>query len=429
MSDWTTRIQGHRVWELMNSLGPQIDGAVKIEYIDPVALEGLERLRTVLAFCGKRLGGTDPLIMSPVPLDAIAGSLDTAKVEIEAFVKDGTVARVANANVAADAVLGYLAQIPAITTPEELVGLIQAANVSREQFEGQARTSSESRKQADDEINTLKSTLSGFTTQAQTTFGNLQAQLDAERDKISAQLATHQKLFADTQEARSNTYTETLRKIQESLSQTLTDQQRQFSDAQENRNQAFTSAQTDSQKRFGDLIADFTKRLNDQDSEFTRQRDAFIGDSKKRLEDLHQRYLGEADDVLKKVNARREEVEKLVGVIGNLGVTSGYQKAANSARTSMWIWQGAAVLALALVIFFAYHAFLPTIQGDFRWGGFATRVFLTITVGVLAAYAVSQADRFFHMEKHNRKLALELAAIDPLSLYCPRRSNSNSSLR
>jgi hypothetical protein len=420
MSEWTSRIRDHRVWELMKNLGPIIDKAEQVEDIEPAALEGLERLRAVLAFCGKRLGGSDPATTSPAPLDAIAGSLDSAKAEVEAFLKDNNAAHLTNANNSGDAALVQLSQVPGVTTPEEMIGLIQAVNSHREVLEGQARSSSGARKKAESEIKELRSTLEAFISQSQATIASLQAQLDAERQKISTQASEQQKLFADAQEGRSNTYNETLRKVQENLSQALTEHQRQFSEAQENRNREFTAAQTESQKRFGDLVGDYTKRLADQDAEFTKQRDAFVSDSKKRLEELHKQYAEEADTVMKKVNARREEVEELVGVIGNLGVTSGYQKTANSARNSMWVWQGVAVVALGLVIWFAYHAFLPTIQGDFRWGSFATRVFLTITVGVLAAYAVSQADRFFHMEKHNRKLALELAAIDPFIALLPQ---------
>jgi len=420
VSEWTSRILDHRVWDLMKKLGPIIDEAEQIEEVDPTALEGLERLRAVLAFCGKRLGGTDPATTSPAPLDAIAGSLESAKTEVEAFVKDHNAAHLTNANSMVDSVLIQPAQVPAAATPEDLVGLIQAINSHREVLERQARSSSDARKKAESEIKELRSTLETFTSQSQATIANLQVQLEAERSKISTQASEQQKLFADAQEGRSNTYNETLRKVQENLSQALTEHQRQFSEAQENRNREFTAAQTESQKRFGDLVADYAKRLADQDAEFTKQRDASISDSKKRLEELHKEYANEAESVLKKVNARREEVEKLVGVIGNLGVTSGYQTTANSARTSMWVWQGVAVVALGLVIWFAYRAFLPTMQGDFKWGSFATRVFLTITVGVLAAYAVSQADRFFHMEKHNRKLALELAAIDPFIALLPQ---------
>lgn len=85
----------------------------------------------------------------------------------------------------------------------------------------------------------------------------------------------------------------------------------------------------------------------------------------------------------------------------------------------MYVWQGITVAAMCGFIGFAYYAFLPSIKADFRWESFAARVFLTITVGVLAAYAGSQADRFFQMEKTNRKLALELAAIDPFIALLP----------
>jgi hypothetical protein len=404
----------------MQSFGPQIDEAEKLDDLDSIAVDALERLRAVLTFCGKRLGGTDPLTMTPAPLDAIAGSLETSKAEVEAFTKDRSLAHLTSANNGADTALGHLAQVPGITTKQELVGLVQAANESRKVLERHAHSSSESAKKAETEIGELRTTLSTFTTQTQATIATIQSLLDAERQKISTQSSEHQKVFADAQEARSNTYNETLRKVQDSLSQTLTDHQRQFSEAQENRNREFASAQTDSQKRFGELHSDYTKRLADQDAEFTKQREAAVKDYTQRLATLDSNYQNEAKQILEKVNERRAEVEKLVGVIGNLGVTSGYQTTANSARKSMWIWQAVAVGALTAVIWFAYHAFLPTMQGDFKWGGFATRVFLTITVGVLAAYAVSQADRFFQMEKTNRKLALELAAIDPFIALLPQ---------
>lgn len=301
----------------MKNLGPIIDEAEQVEDVEPAALEGLERLRAVLALCGKRLGGSDPIAMSPTPLDAIAGSLESAKTEVEAFVKDHNAAHLTTANGMADSALGQLAQVPAAATPEDLVGLIQGVNSHREVLERQARSSSEARKKAESEIKVLRSSLETFTSQSQATIANLQALLEAERQKISAQASEQQKLFADAQEGRSNTYNETLRKVQENLSQTLTEHQRQFSEAQENRNREFTAAQTDSHKRFGELVSDYTKRLADQDAEFTKQRDAFVNDSKKRLQELHKGYVDEAESVLKKVNARREEVEKLVGVIGS----------------------------------------------------------------------------------------------------------------
>jgi hypothetical protein len=248
------------------------------------------------------------MTMSPTSLDAIAGSLESAKTEVEGFLKDHNTAHLASANTVADAALVLIAQVPGVATPQDLVGLIQAVNSHREVLERQARSSSESRKKTESAINELRSTLEAFTSQSQTAIANLQAQLDVERQKISTQASEQQKLFADAQELRSKTYNETLRKLQDNLSQTLTEHQRQFSEAQENRNREFTAAQTGSQKTFGELVTDYTKRLADQDAAFTKQRDAFVGEAKKRLEELHKEYSDEAESVLKKVNARREEV-------------------------------------------------------------------------------------------------------------------------
>src|SRR5208337_2622444 len=272
MSEWTSRVRDHRVWGLMQALGPTIDKAVRLDEVDPVAVEALERLRLVLAFCGKRLGGTEPLMIPPGPLDSLAGYLESEQSEIDAFVGDQDIAHLNRANAAADTALLQLAQVPGISTPEELIGLVDAAASHRAALEELARSSSESRKQAKAEIQKLKTTLEAFQSQTEASIADLTAKLDTERQKIALQASEQQKLFTDAQESRTNTYNDTLLKIQENLAKTLSDHQGQFSTAQENRNRDFTAAQTEAQKRFGDLIADHTKRLADQDAEFTKQR-------------------------------------------------------------------------------------------------------------------------------------------------------------
>jgi hypothetical protein len=68
---------------------------------------------------------------------------------------------------------------------------------------------------------------------------------------------------------------------------------------------------------------------------------------------------------------------------------------------------------MVCVIVFAFVAFLPLTHGEFRWENFAGRVVLCVAIGVLAAYAASQADKYIEIERRNRKLALELEAIGP----------------
>jgi hypothetical protein len=392
----------------MESIGPLIDQAEQLDNAEPEAIEALERLRSVLAFCGKRLGGIDPLLFSTNTLDSISAGFDQQKAAIEAFISDRNQTHLTEANQAADTTLVLLTQVPNISSSEELIGLMQAVSSHRAAVEEQMRSGAASRVEAKTRIEELTQNLGELKTYSQSVVSELKAQLEAERQKLSSLATEQQKAFAEAQESRVNT-----------LTKTLTDQQGQFSVAQENRSRDFTTAQSEAQKRLGDVISDYTKRLADQDSEFTKQRSTFVATATEKLSALNDDYDKKAKGILDEVNKHRSDIEKLVGVIGSLGVTSGYQTAANRARISMWIWQGITVAAMCGLIYFAYHAFLPSVQGEFRWESFAARVFLTVTVGVLAAYAGAQADRFFHIEKSNRKLALELAAIDPFIALLP----------
>jgi hypothetical protein len=417
MSEWASRITDHRIWNQMNDLGPMLDSALRLEDIDAGAIESIERLRTVLALCGKRLGGSDPLTIAPASLDAIAGAIESQKSEIGTFVTDRNSAHLVNANGAADNALLSLAQVPGIATSEDLISLMQSITAYRAMIDDQTRISRTSRQETKTQVEALTVSL-----------GELKAQLEAERTKVAAQATEQQKLFADAQDARSKTFSDTVLNVQNNLTRTLTDQQGQFSAAQEGRNTEFTTAQREAQKRLSDLITDYAKRLTDRDTEFGKELTAAELASQQKLSGLEQSYQDKAAAILTEVNKHRQDVEKLVGVIGSLGVTSGYQTTANRARTSMWVWQVVTVAAMCGLVYFAYHAFLPSIQADFRWESFAARVFLTITVGVLAAYAGAQADRFFHMEKSNRKLALELAAIDPFIALLPQEEQNKFKL-
>ena len=260
MSEWTSRISEHRVWNLMKALGPILDSAVRLDDIDPSAVESLERLRSVLALSGKRLGGSDPLTVPTGSLDAIANTLDSQKSEVEAFISDRNTAHLVNANGAADTGLIHLAQIPGVATPEELVGLMQSVGSYRSAMEEHSRLNNAARKEATLQIEALTTSLA-----------QLKVQFETERQKVTTQAAEQQKLFADAQDARGKTFSDTVLNVQGNLTKTLTDQQGQFSTAQESRNTEFTTAQREAQKRLADLLADYTKRLTDRDTEFGKR--------------------------------------------------------------------------------------------------------------------------------------------------------------
>ncbi len=380
MGQWTDRIKNHAVWQHLQALGPAIDRAVSRDGVDADMVDGLERLRAVLALVGKRLAAADPATTYPGPLDGIAGALQNATNEVQAFVGNGSVGHIANANAHGDTALAHVAQVPIPTTPKELAGLKDAVVTYRSTLEEQLRKAVATTTGTSGELEAVRAKV-----------GELGNEITSERQRLSDLGSGFQA---------------------------------QFSTAQETRNKEYTEAQGTRQEKFGTLMAEATERLTQQSADFAQQKDAAIKQYAEDTAALKKDYSDAAKAVLVEIEAHRGEVEKLVGVIGDLGVTSGYVKTANYARIALWIWQGVAVTAMVGVIYAAYKLFIPQVLGQFSWEAFAGRVILTLTVGVLAAYAARQADKYHDVERQNRQRALELAALGPFLAPLPQEKQN-----
>lgn len=383
MSQWTDRVRNHVVWQQLSALGPVIDQAMARESNEPVAIEGLQRLRAVLAFSGKRLAAIDPFLVHVPPLDGMASFLQNATTEVQTFIADGNAGHLTNANAHADSVLTHLAQLHAPFAPDDLTAISESAASYRAALEQYLKEAAASHQQFKSEVDALKTKLAELTTS-----------LNTERQRIASLVSEHQS---------------------------------QFSTAQEARGREFTDAQSARQDKYVALVTDYAQKLTEQNAEFTRQREAAIKNHTDELGNFKNQYEQSANAILAEIEDHKRQVEKLVGVIGNLGVTSGYQKAANEARTTTRVWQIVAVLSMLGLITLSYFAFLPLVAGDFTWSGFAGRVFVSLTAGALAAYAASQADKYQKIERHSRKLALELEAIGPF--LAPLEKNKQEEFR
>jgi hypothetical protein len=447
MSQWIDRINTHPVWNELKSLGLAIDQASAREANDIAVVDGLERIRTVLTFCGKRLAATDPVLMEPRALTGLASHLTPARSEIEAFVSDGIAAHIETANARADEVLVALQPILAPIAADDLT-VINAS------------------------ISSYRTTLQKYLQEALDKQGKLKAASDANEVKISAlettlkaeqqRLATlvleHQTQFSTAQDKRASDFSAALTEQQTKYASTAAEQLTQFSKDQDARSTDYAGTQLANQEKFAALIADYTQKLKDQDRDFAEKLDTAANGHEADLDLLRTGYEDSAKEILGQINVYKNDVEKLVGVIGNLGVTSGYQKVANLARSMLFLWQFITVVALGGLIFIAYQmAFPPTkfmstaieapqtasstvspsipksldktvpfespmatiqaastpVSDSAFYQGLATRIFLSITFGIFAAYASRQASHFLEMERKNRKLALELEALGP----------------
>jgi len=199
------------------------------------------------------------------------------------------------------------------------------------------------------------------------------------------------------------------------------ERQKEFTAAQETRAKDHSDAQADRQLKLTTLIESYTEKLAEQNGEFAKQRTDAIRDYQAELVNLRSKHEEGAKAIVDKIEGYRREVEKVAGVVGNVAVTSGYLRVANHARWALYAWQILTVVALGGLVAVAYMIAFGEPSDDTRfYQGLATRVFLSVTVGVFAAYAARQAANFWEVERKNRKLALELEALGPYIAPLPQ---------
>jgi hypothetical protein len=375
VSQWNERYKEHPVWKLLDDVGPAIDQAMEREGNDAQAAEMLSRLKAVHIYIARRLAGADRYLLTVGPLDNINSSFVALLPEVRSFVANGNAGHLTNANGHADSALAHVAELNVLYTTEDFQGAKEAADSYRRSLDSGLASSITASTQNRAELEALRARMVEFNTE-----------ITNEKQRVVT---------------------------------VGTEFQSQFSTAQETRNREFLEGQRQRLENFTKVSTEYTQKLSDQNADFTKQREEIGRTHRGELDQLNKEFVAASTEIRDQILARKGEVEKLVGVIGNLGVTSGYLKSANTAMFTARVWQTITVVALTGLILIAYAAFLPLVHGEFTWSGFAGRVFVSLTVAVLAAYSASQADRYQKFERSNRRLALELEAIGPFIAPLP----------
>src|SRR6185312_15325065 len=116
-------------------------------------------------------------------------------------------------------------------------------------------------------------------------------------------------------------------------------------------------------------------------------------------------------DLLSKLNVKLEEANKIVNIIGNVGVTGNYQNIANQNRTNADFWRWIAIFFMVLMSGLLVWSIIELGNADFNLYKSLVRI---IAAGVLtypAIYAARESTRHRNLETKNRNVELELASI------------------
>lgn len=431
MSQWTDRVKEHAVFTELGALGPVIDRTASRWGIDAAAISAVERIRSVLTYCGKRIAAADPNLIAPRTLTAIANAMAATRTELEAYNSDSNAAHLDTANAQADEALAAIGAIASVDTPDDLTWINESAGAYRATVEqhlqetlarhAEILTALEAARKGVNEANTE---LTAIKEKLSTAAADQQTQFSTAQDARATEFATaqndrqtkHAAAMSEFQTAFSNAQNER----QAGFTASTSEQQMKFSADQEARNKTFAAAETERAEKYASLHTQYTSTLEEYTKELTRLRESAAKAAEEALAALRTQYESAARQILEKIEEHKTQVEKLVGVIGNLGVTSGYQITANRAQKAAYLWQFLTVASLAGLIWVAYViAFAPPISESLFVQGLSTRIFLSLAIGIFAAYSARQAANNLDIERKNRRLALELEALGPFIAPLP----------
>jgi hypothetical protein len=417
----------HLVWTALSDLGPLIDQALVIEGLDSPSHEELARLKAVLAFTGKRLAGADPYLFQSAILDSVSTALTTSATHVRNFIANSNVAHLPAANLEADKALTALSQLNVPMTTEEFVAAKEAAENYRLSFN---KIFSDIQTEATE----IYTNIEAFKTQ----LAAVVASEAAIKQQLAALTPEHQAQFDAAQAARLAEWTKEqeaqkeqfgtlvtqyetgLAEERKKLTTLATENQAEFAVSQDARLKDWNEAQENRKTSFDSIIKEYTDALKAKGIESTKFQTDIEALHTEYLDKMKQEFADSSSKIRDEILELKREADVLVGIIGDRGVTSGHQKAAEQAREDALLWQRITVGAMVLLIGLAIFIFLPQVAGTFTWESFAGRVFITFTVGVLAAYAGSQADKYQKIERYSKNLALELQAIGPYIAPLPQ---------
>ncbi len=362
VSEWGDRFTGHAVNGLTDQLAQVVANGQERKDNDAPMVTALSRLSKVITVVRGTLDSVDPELAPVAQLTPLQQALEKCLNEANSFANNGNIQHLNNANRHADNVLQ--AMIPfRVLAPEGAELGQQLGNYQRE-IEAHLQTVDERRASLDASLGTLE-------TRAQETVDELAAQ----KSRTDAALNQVQEQFATAEQAR----------------------QQAVTDAEEKRQQVFAEAVL---KREEEAKA----AVDAEKARFDASRTATAEIAEASLTEL-QEHLAKA--------------EKLVHAIGATGMVGGYQEQANDAQTKARFWRAVTVGVMAGIVGFAFFAFVALLGEEVKLEQFLGRTFPALCLGILAAFASKQAEKFDERERRNRQTELELASIDPYLVGLP----------
>jgi hypothetical protein len=320
-------------------------------------IEMLERVNVTFDFLKNSLDKVDPWLISTSTLDNLNNPISQVLREITSYNNNGNEGHLANVCSYLESLVSFFSQIVVTRTPEEIEG-VRSSIIKFRQSVGQH-------------------------------LGNIEREANETSVVLTKNTEKLNELTTsiDTQKSRIDTI--------------VSDFQSQFLQNQTQRTEQFTTFLKESESEFNDIMENRDNSLKQQ---LIEQSDSF----KSLTDDFKTKMQSELDQI----NAMNKEAEKILGIMSMKGLAQGYQKIANSEGWKAIVWNIISLSSLIGVLVFGYQ-FIILHEGTMSWTTLISRIVLTGVGITLFTYCAKQAANHRTEERHNRRIELELASLDP----------------
>lgn len=176
-----------------------------------------------------------------------------------------------------------------------------------------------------------------------------------------------------------------------------------------------TKANTDidaEKKKFNDNI-DADRKL------YKEQFDAEQESNKKNFEEQKKQFEKQSNELISNLNTKLAEANKIVNIIGNVGVTGNYQKIANEHKKNANLFRWIAFGFMAIMSGLLIWSIIELGNKDFNLYKSLVRILAAAVLTYPAVYAARESTKHRKLETQNRNLELELASINPFIELLP----------
>lgn len=144
-------------------------------------------------------------------------------------------------------------------------------------------------------------------------------------------------------------------------------------------------------------------------SDFEKDREQFRDE----LNDEKEQFTDTSNAIIAELQGKLLDAKKLVNVIGNTGATGNFQLIANYHKKSANIWRYVALGFMAVLSALLIYTIWDLSINDVDWLKSLTRIIAAGVLSYPATYAATESNKHRRQENYNRKIELELAAINP----------------